>query len=204
MVRKSHLLGLFATGLLSANAMAGAGDLLLRVGAHSVNPKSNNHPVVNVDSAASLTLNATYFLTDNLAVDVLGAVPFKHDINLNAGGSKVGSTKHLPPTIGLQYHFLPDAAVFRPYVAAGLNYTFFFSTDTQGALAGKRLDLGSSFGLAGEIGADFIINDAWSINVDARYMKIGTTARLDGASLGKVNIDPYAYGIMISRRFKLK
>ncbi len=204
MVRKSHMLGLLAAGLLSANAMAGAGDLLLRVGAHSVNPKSNNHPVVNVDSAASLTLNATYFLTDNWAVDVLGAVPFKHDINLNSNGAKVATTKHLPPTVGLQYHFMPDAPVFRPYVAAGLNYTFFFNTDTQGALAASRLDLGSSFGLAGEIGADFIINDAWSVNVDLRYIKIGTKAKLDGASLGTVNIDPYAYGIMISRRFKLK
>ncbi|MCC6170932.1 MAG: OmpW family protein [Gammaproteobacteria bacterium] len=197
--RAQHaFLAMAACGL--ASAAAGAGDWLFRAGAHNVEPKSNNHSVVNVDGAPSLTVSATYFMTPNLAVEVLGAVPFKHDINLNSNGAEVASTTHLPPTVTLQYHFAPDAARFRPYVGAGLNYTIFFDEKTKGALAGTKLSLDESFGPAVELGLDIALNDAWAINLNARWFDIDTDARLDGASLGTVEIDPYAIGLMVTRK----
>ena len=198
MFRKTLVLGTLTAAMLSSTAMAGAGDWVLRFGAHQVDPKSNNNPTVNVDSAKSLTLNVTYFVTDNWAVEVLGAVPFKHDIRLNSNNAVVASTRHLPPTVGLQYHFMPNAPVFRPYVALGLNYTLFYDVKTQGALAGARLDLSNSFGPSAEIGADFALNDKWAINVEARWFDIDTKAKLNGASLGTVAIDPYAIGVMVA------
>jgi outer membrane protein len=123
------LSALAMTAVTSTVQATDAGDWIFRVGVHSVRPKSNNHDLVNVDAAEMLTFNATYMLAPNWGVEVLAALPFQHDINLNGGG-KVGETKHLPPTASVQYHFLPDGKV-RPYVGAGLNYTMFFKEKTH-------------------------------------------------------------------------
>lgn len=193
------MLGVTGAMLLGACGAASAADWLVRVGGHSVQPKADNHAIVNVDAAQSLTFNITYLVTPKWGVEVLAALPFSHDINLNGGG-KVGETKHLPPTVSVQYHFLPDSKV-RPYVGVGLNGTIFFSEKTTGALAGSDLSLGTSFGPAAQVGVDFAVNDAWFVNVDARWMDIDTEARLNGVSLGKVAIDPYAFGVSVGRRF---
>lgn len=187
---------------LAFAGFAGAGEespWILRVGAHDVSPKSNNHAVVNVDDAKMLTFNLTRKLNANWGVEVLAALPFEHDINLNGGG-KVASVKHLPPTVSLQYHFAP-AAKFRPYVGAGLNATLFFSEHTTGALAGTDLKLGTSFGPAAQVGMDFDISDHWFVNADFRWIDIDTRAKLDGASLGSVAIDPLTFGLSVGRKF---
>lgn len=199
--KQAALLAVAACGLASAGAIAG--DWLFRAGVHNVEPKSDNHPVVNVDGAASLTVSATYFVSQHWAVEVLGAVPFTHDVNLNANGAKVAEVTHLPPTVTLQYHFAPDAARFRPYVGAGLNYTLFYSEKTQGALAGSKLELDNSFGGAVEAGMDIAINADWAVNLNVRWFDIDTDARLGTTNLGTVNIDPMAYGIMVTRKLSL-
>jgi len=176
-----------------------AGDWIWRVGVHNVRPKSDNHDVVNVDAGASLTFNATYFLAPNSGVELLAAMPFAHDINLNGGG-KVAETKHLPPTLSLQYHFNPDGA-WRPYVGAGLNYTLFFDEKTVGALQGSDLELDPSWGLAAQAGLDVDLGSDWFVNADARWFDIDTDAKLNGTDLGTVEIDPYAFGLSIGRRF---
>ena len=51
--------------------------------------------------AISATIGFTYMMTDVWAIEVLAAYPFKHDIEL-LDGTKVGSTKHLPPTVSVQ------------------------------------------------------------------------------------------------------
>jgi outer membrane protein len=190
-----------AVGLALAGA-AQAGDSspwILRVGAHDVEPKSSNHSVVNVDAARMLTFNLTRKLDDSWGIEVLAALPFQHDINLNTGG-KVADVKHLPPTVSLQYHFAPHAK-FRPYVGAGLNATIFFSEHTTGALAGADLDLDTSFGPAAQLGMDLDISENWFLNADLRWMDIDTGAKLDGASLGNVAIDPVTFGISVGRKF---
>ena len=191
-----------AAGAVGMATAANAGDLVLRAGIHNVDPKSNNNPVVHVDSNATLSLAADWYLTPNVAVDVLGALPFKHDIKLNAGGSTVGSTKQLPPTVTLQYHFAPKAK-FDPYLGVGLNYTLFFDKKTSGALAGTKLSLDNSFGLAAQLGGDIALANDWLLGIDVRYMKIKTEAKVNGASIGDVNIDPLVYGVMIGKRLSL-
>lgn len=187
-----------ATAAMSAQAQD-VGDWIWRVGAHQVVPKSSNHALVNVDAAPSLTFNATYLFAPNWGVELLAALPFQHDVNLN-GGSKVAEVKHLPPTLSLQYHFNPGAKV-RPYVGAGLNYTLFFDEHTTGALTGADLELDPSFGLAAQLGLDIALGDAWFVNVDARWFDIDSDATVNGVDIGTVEIDPYAFGMSIGRRF---
>ena len=199
-MKTAHVL--LAALVFGATAAAQAQDTdrwIWRAGVHNVDPKSDNHDVVNVDSAAMLTFGATYLFAPNWGVEVLAALPFEHDINLNGGG-KVAETKHLPPTVSLQYHFNPNGTV-RPYVGAGVNYTLFFSEKTRGALADSKLELDPSFGLAAQAGLDVSIGSDWFVNLDVRRMDIDSDAKLDGSNLGTVEIDPLVYGLSIGRRF---
>jgi len=192
----TFFIALAASG--TANAMD-QGDWLVRAGGSYVDPKSNNHEIVSVDSQASFTFNVTYMMTEAWGVELLAAWPFKHDIYL-VDGPQVASTKHLPPTLSIQYHWAPNS-MFQPYVGAGLNYTFFFDTKTTGALSGVDLDLGGSLGWAADIGADLMLNDNWFLNGSIRYIDISTTAKLNGESIGKVNISPWVYSANVGFRF---
>ncbi len=176
------------------------GDWLVRVGLGNVDPKSSNGLVASVDSGTALVFNGTYFFTPNLGFEILAATPFSHDIKLASDGTKVGETKHLPPTFSLQYHFVPDGG-FRPYVGAGLNYTLFFDEETTGPLSGSSLSLDDSVGLAAQLGADFDITDSMYLNFDVRWIDINTDAELDGAALEEVEIDPLVYSLTLGWRF---
>lgn len=172
----------------------------LRVGAHSVDPDSDNGAVVTVDAGTSLTFDVTYRFNPNWRLEILAAAPFTHDINL-IGGSKVAETDQLPPTVSLQYFFLPEQA-FSPFVGIGANATIFFNEETSGALAGTDLELDASFGLAASLGADIQLSDNWFATAVVRYMDIESDATLDGASIGTVRIDPIAFGLSLGWRFR--
>ncbi len=203
-------IALCAAALLGAAAANTAvameqGDWLIRFGASNVDPKSDNNPLVSVDSAASATLNFSYMMTRHWSVEVLAAYPFEHDIEGVgdlAGLGKIARTKHLPPTVSLQYHFLPDSK-FQPYIGGGVNYTNFFNEKGVGALEGADLKLDDSWGLAAEIGADFMLGDTWFLNVSVRYINIDTDATVNGDSnlVGEVSIDPWVYGAHVGLRF---
>lgn len=176
------------------------GDWLLRVGVGHVDPKSSNGDIASVDSGTALVFNGTYFFTPNVGFEILAATPFSHDIKLASDGTKVGETKHLPPTFSLQYHF-DTAGAFNLYVGAGLNYTLFFDEDTEGPLAGTSLKLDDSFGLAAQLGTDFEVSETISLNFDVRWIDINTDAELDGAALEEVEIDPMVYSLTAVWKF---
>jgi len=205
MRRSTILAAVITLAAFSAPVSADAGDWLVRVGASYVDPDSDNGKVsgttteFKVDSAASLTFDLTYMLDDNFAIELLAAWPFEHDIALQGVGD-VGSTKQLPPTLSLQYHWTRWGAI-KPYVGVGVNYTYFFDQDTKGALAGSNLDLDDSWGLAGQIGVDYSFNENWFANVNVRYIRIETDAELDGADIGNVKIDPWVFGANVGYRF---
>lgn len=177
---------------------------VLRVGIHNVDPKSNNGKLAggalktDVGSDAKPTIAIEYMLSREWGIDVLAAVPFEHDINLN--GARSGSTKQLPPTVSVQYHF-NSVGQISPFVGLGLNYTLFFSEHTTGPLAGTRLSLGDSFGPAVHAGIDFRLNPRWLLTIDARWIKIGSDVKVNGAKVGSVDIDPFVYGVAIGYRF---
>jgi outer membrane protein len=141
-------------------------------------------------------------LTPNWGFDILGALPFSHDIEAN--GAKVAETKHLPPTFSFQYHFLPDGN-FMPYVGAGVNYTVFFDESVEESVfPGGDLSIDDSFGLALQIGADIKINDSWIFQIDVRYVDIEPDVSLDtGAGILEFDagINPMVYSLSIGRIF---
>ncbi|HEY4581779.1 MAG TPA: OmpW family outer membrane protein [Lysobacter sp.] len=199
---------LLALALVAAAAPALAqskGDFMLGVGVHNVDPKSDNGALaggalpLDIGSDARLTITGEYFLRDGLGIEVLAALPFEHDISVKGVG-RVGTTRHLPPTVSLQYHFNNGGKV-SPLLGVGLNYTTFFQEETTGALAGTRLELEDSRGAAVHAGVDFRIGARGALRVDARWIDIDTGVKVNGADMGTANIDPLAYGVSYVHTF---
>ena len=201
---KSALAVALAGSLLAEVAAAyEAGNWISRVGAWSIFPKSGNLNTtlgtIGVDNGYSPGLNLTYMATPSIGIELIAALPFKHDVTLSS--TKIASTYQLPPTIFVQYHFMPSSNM-RPYAGVGLNYTFFWDEKTTGPLSGTSLNLGSSWGTAGELGVDIDIAPKWFINAVVSYMDINTKAKSNVlGNLGTVNIDPVVVGINIGTRF---
>ncbi len=204
---KSAVAVALAGGLLAGAAQAyEAGQWLGRVGIYGVFPESDNMSNVlgtgatlDVDNGYTLGFNFTYMVNPNIGVELLGALPFKHDISLSGAGT-VGETKQLPPTVSVQYHLMPEGTV-HPYVGLGLNYTNFFSEKTKGALSGSSLKLDDSWGVAGQLGIDIDVAPNWFVNADLRYISIKSDAKLNGVGIGTVDINPWVVGLTVGTRF---
>lgn len=188
-----------ALALLAAPAMAQSqGDLTFGFGLGTVNPKSGNGTVASVeadiDDDVAVTLTLEYFIRDNIGIELLAATPFEHDITLPGVGN--ASTKHLPPTLSVNYHFSNDSA-WKPYVGLGINYTTFFEEET--ALGTLKLD--DSFGISVQAGVDYKISDTGALRLNVRWFDIDTDASLNGASIGTAEIDPFLFGVAYVHKF---
>jgi outer membrane protein len=197
--------------LSASQAMAiGEGDWLVRVGVGHVSPNDSSSDFslapgvgAGVGSDTRPTINLTYMMTDNIGLDVLGALPFEHTISATGAlTGEVGTTKHLPPTIGVQYHFTPKSNI-RPYVGVGVNYTHFWdeSLNATGQAVLGTLELDDSFGLAGQIGVDMDINKDWFVNADVRYISISTEGTTANVGSIDVDIDPWVFILGVGTSF---
>lgn len=142
----------------------------------------------------------SYFFTPNIAAELVLTYPQKHD--LKAGGAKIGSLKHLPPTLSLQYHFAPTASL-RPYIGAGLNYTRFSSVNFAPAVVTALAPSikKNSYGLSLQVGADIELAKNLYLNVDVKKVQIDTTVYSHGQSAGKFKVDPLLVGVGLGWRF---
>jgi outer membrane protein len=172
---------------------------ILRAGVHPIQPKPHNHEQLQVGDGTAITFAATYMLSERWGIEALAALPVEHEIVLPGSGT-VARVQQLPPTLSLQYHFLDPNGRIRGYLGAGINCTTFFDESTRGVLQGSELQLADSWGPALQAGLDFDLGRRWFVNLDARWFDIDTAARLNGMSLGTVEMDPYAVGMTIGRR----
>ncbi|MFX0545650.1 OmpW/AlkL family protein [Roseovarius sp. S1116L3] len=192
---------LMATVAVPAIAQS-KGDVTVGIGVHNVNPQGSSTTAageISVGDNTRPTLTFEYFVADKIGIEVLAAWPFEHDISL-AGAGKIGKTKHLPPVLSLQYHFVNSSTV-TPFVGLGINYTTFFDDVGTGALAGAALDLDDSWGVAVHAGLDFKVSEHGSLRLDMRYMDISTDVKVNGTKIGSVDIDPWVVGAAYVYRF---
>lgn len=194
-----------AVATLAASAPAAAQDndpWVLRLGVHVVDPKSGNGHLAgmktSVDSSTRPSISLEYMAAPNWGIEVLGALPFKHEVKL--AGQKAATTKQLPPVLGVNYHFAPNSVV-SPFVGVGVNYTYFYDSKGKGLLDGQKVDLDNSWGIAGHAGVDFKLNDKWLITADVRYINIDSDVHVNGSKVGSAHIDPWVYGVSFGYRF---
>lgn len=188
-----------ALALSTSGAVAQqAGDWTLGVGIGNVKPKSNTGLLAgapsSIDASTRPILTAEYFVMDNVGIELLAAVPFRHTVTIAGVGT--ATTKHLPPTVSMNYHFTNDSAV-TPFLGVGLNYTNFFGT--RSALGNVKIK--DSWGLAVNAGVDFAISDNAAIRANLRYINIRSDVTLGGANIGKAKIDPWVAAVSYVHRF---
>ena len=177
-------------------AQAQATPWMVRVHALSLDSanKDSTGLDLTVNNKVFPAVEIAYFFTPNIAADLVLTYPQKHDVK--AGGTKIGSLKHLPPTLSVQYH-VTDLGAFKPYVGAGLNYTRFSSVDLP---AGVSIDK-NSFGLAVGAGFDYEIQKNIYLNLDVKKVQIKTTVSAGGTDLGDFKVDPLLVGVGVGFRF---
>jgi len=200
-ITKSLLLALMAVA--SSQAMAQESPWLVRARAVHVEPDNKSDPVGGVGAADTIKvanktipeLDITYFFTPHIAAELILTYPQKHKVRLN--GAEIGSFKHLPPTLNLQYHFAPGATI-NPYIGAGVNYTRMSSVKLLGGAGDLEND---SFGLSLQAGLDFRLNEHWSINADVKKVNIRSDVYVGGAKASYVKVDPVLFGLGVGYRF---
>jgi len=196
-----------------------AGDIIVRAGAITVDPREDSGNlkaggVALPDTAATLNsdtqlgLNFAYMVTDKVGIELLAATPFSHDVGVKLGGesAKLGSLKQLPPTLSVIYYPLDKASAFQPYVGAGINYTWFFDTKltSEADQVFDGLDVQDSWGLAAQVGMDYMLTDNLMLNAQVRYIDIDTTGTtyLEGTKVKvDIDVDPFVYMVGLGYKF---
>lgn len=206
MMKKTLLAAAALCALTSGAAMAQNypqdGKWMVRARAvHLDSANKDSTPLdLSVNNKMIPELDISYFFTPNFAAELILTYPQKHDVR--AGGAKIGSLKHLPPTLLAQYHFTQLGA-FKPYVGAGINYTRFSSVKFDPAVdaALNPSVKKNSFGPALQIGFDYALDKNWSINFDVKKVYIKTDVRSFGTKVGTFKVDPVLVGVGLGYRF---
>lgn len=232
-MKKTLLVLALAAAFAPVLAQAEAGDIVVRLRATNINPnessklgeKTNaaygsttlantlygsNTANLQVDSNTIPELDISYYVTKNIAVELILALGTKHDVAAVGGNTKneLGKVNLLPPTLTGQWHFMPDQT-FDPYVGAGITYARAMDNglNYQG-VAPIRIDK-SNWGTAVQAGFDVNLTDKWLINFDMKKIWVNTNVKLDASVLGvpgyrkidKLDIDPLVLSIGIGKKF---
>ena len=197
-VRIAAALALAASTLTPALAQSSDGAWLVRARAVHLDP-ANKDTIdgldVGINSKWLPEVDITYFFTPNIAAELILTYPQKQDVK--ADGSKIGTLKHLPPVLTIQYHF-DQVNGFKPYVGAGLNYTRFSNVDLPDGFSIDK----NSVGFALQAGVDYEISKGMYLNLDIKKVQIRTDLKHDTlGNLGEVKVDPLLVGLGIGWRF---
>ncbi len=215
----SFLTGLALTNVTAARAQTAgdapvgkaAGTFMVRgrvIGVIPLNSSSSlsgaiNTGTVRTTNSVAPEADFSYFLTDNIALELIAATT-KHDLyakNSPLGASyRVGSTWVLPPTLLLQYHFMPHER-FSPYIGAGLNVSIFYATSAANN-AVTSLSMKSNVGAAVQAGFDYNFSGHWFANFDVKQIFVNTEASINGGAIrAKTALNPFVVGAGIGYRF---
>jgi outer membrane protein len=207
-------------GAGAAQAQA-AGDVLVKLGWNKIIPKVKSDDLtapslpgskIDIKSASALFFTVTYMITDDVSVEALGGLPYKHDIvgaGAVAGVGKIGSVHQVSPTVLLQYRFMAADAPLRPYVGAGPTFAKFYGTKGSGALTavtnpgGPPTTIGGDTEWGGtiEAGANYKIDKHWFIDAAILKTFISTKATLSTGQSTSAKLNPIAINASIGYTF---
>jgi outer membrane protein len=190
--------------LLAAAGAAQAqdtGNWLVRARALHLDSANKDSTGLNlsVNNKTFPEVDITYFFSPNFAAELVLTYPQKHDLRSNGG--KIGTLKHLPPTLLAQYHFT-GLGGFRPYVGAGLNYTRFSDVKFDPAVVAALQPSikKSSTGLALQVGVDVPVG-GWLFNVDVKKVRLETDVFAGATKAGTFKVDPVLFSVGLGKRF---
>ncbi len=199
-----------------------AGTVMVRLRAIGVLPQVSTSSVskiggdINATNQAAPELDVSYFFTDNIAAELIAAST-RHEVNVTGSALAgdlhgkpldVGSIWALPPTVTLQYHFMPKER-FSPYVGAGLNLSFFYNSQPNAPLI-RSWALSTAVGPAIQAGFDYNFSGHWFLNVDVKQIFFQTSGQVhtnypnhaNGTTVtAKTWLNPTVIGMGIGYRF---
>ncbi len=189
---------------LAAPSLRAEGPWMMRLRAVSLQPSNKSDAfgevpadAIHVNNKVIPEVDFTYFFNEKFSAELVLTIPQEQDVTL--AGTKIGTFKHLPPTLTAQYHFRPGQTI-NPYVGAGLNLTLI--SDVK--LAGGELDLSkTSFGAAVGAGVDIQVARNCYLNFDVKYVQIkaDVKAAADGSKVTTVKVDPLLLGVGVGFKF---
>jgi outer membrane protein len=237
-MKKTLLVLAIAAAFAPALALAEAGDIVVRLRATNINPDESsslgkdtnkaygagtaavlygsNNAKLEVDSNTIPEIDFSYYITKNIAAELILAVGTRHDVKVSGSGSAVGlnhnlgSVNLLPPTLTAQWHFLPDQT-FDPYVGAGVTYVRAMDNSLSArTVLGKfpiKVDR-DSWGPAVQAGFDVNLQDRWLINFDVKKIWFDTDVKTKipvlAAGWKKIDgldVDPWVVSIGVGKKF---
>ena len=218
-----------AAALVASAALCGAGaaqaqvagDVLVKLGWNKIMPKVRSEDLtapslpgskIDLKSASALFFTATYMITDDISVEALGGLPYKHDIigaGAVAGVGKIGSIHQVSPTLLLQYRFLAADAPFRPYIGAGPTFAKFYGSKGSAALTavtnpgGPATTIGGDTEWGGTVqaGANYKIDKHWFLDAAILKTFISTKATLSTGQSTSAKVNPIAINASIGYTF---
>ena len=168
------------------------------------NGQTNTLSTLNVKAENQIIpeFDISYFFTKNIAAELVLTYPQQVNITAGSGNNNVGKITALPPSLLLQYHFT-DLGAFKPYVGAGVNYTIFGNRQNFPALGNSVTVDQSSLGVVAQIGADYMFDKNWGLNLDLKYATISTNVNTvaGGTNLGKLTLNPWMPAIGVTYKF---
>jgi outer membrane protein len=185
--------------LVSGAAIADQGPWMVRARAVNLDManKDSTGLGLSVDNKTIPEIDVSYFINKNVAVELVLTVPQKQTVSSSALAADIGSFKHLPPTVTLQYHF-DNFTGFTPYVGAGVNYTKITQTNL---LNGDATLDSHSWGSAFQAGVDFPIDKNLSFNIDVKKVNLKTDVYVSGVNSGTLKLNPLLVGVGIGYRY---
>lgn len=186
-----------SAGALAQTAPAPEGNWMVRLRAVHLDSanKDGTGLGLSVNNKWLPEADVSYFFTPNLAAELILTVPQKHSVY--ADGARIGSLRHLPPTLTVQYHFTSLGRI-KPYLGAGVNYTRFSSVDVLGGAADVKRN---SFGPALQAGVDIALTKNVYLNLDVKKVWIKTKVKAGGSEIGSFKVDPVLFGVGVGYRF---
>ena len=187
------------TGFACMPAWADFGDITVTLGAVRIDPRSNSGPLTvrqlgtsavdipqegtGVQSlpANTVTLTLEWLLTTNLGFELAFGLPPTHKLRgtgqLESAGV-IGEGQQWSPAALLKYHFGEPKSLIRPYIGAGIDYTFFrrtritndaFRTASYGPDSTTRVSVNPSWNPLALAGVDWGLGDRWSVGASLAY-----------------------------------
>ncbi|WP_322093936.1 OmpW/AlkL family protein [Paraburkholderia bannensis] len=189
-----------------------------------------------VHNVVTPELTLSYFVTDNIALEAILGVPPKLNLYAQGNVTPLGSggpalqmgdlhpfaTARAWAPILLAKYFLGAANNrFRPFIGAGVNYTWFSAVQLNPNIAGVLTQFGGPGGHAEgalsnswnpvfSLGASYQISDRWYMTASATYLPLVTHAHFNAVSQSgqttltnssKITGDPIAVFVGIGYRF---
>jgi outer membrane protein len=206
-----------ALGLAAGEAVAQAappagkqaGDIMVRGRLIGVLPdESSDVTAIGGDATVSNRwapeVDFSYFFTDHIAAELIAATT-KHNVAVkgsSSGDVGLGSVWLLPPTLTLQYHFMPKSD-FSPYLGAGVTYAVFYNGNKPSTM--RRVDYDNAWGVAFQAGFDYRLTDRWYFNTDVKKIYVNTdvnvTTNAGTAIKADTDIDPWVIGVGFGYKF---